>query len=210
MASLTFKEKVESGMFRTAELHAMVKQFQEQLDSGIVVNKGDLREKIDFVKEHLHILCSTPVSPKTDDTLGSKTHTTSSKTIILNTDKKITHDRSVTDADVARKFLQVEDSARKRGIEFSLNLTTVKNLMKAKKCKYSGLPYDYTDPERSPSFDRLDSNKGYVKGNVVSCMVGINSLKNILLEHDASFFKDNPELLLKVVEQWILPKEEKM
>jgi hypothetical protein len=208
MASLTFKEKVESGMFRTAELHAMVKQFQEQLDSGIVVNKGDLREKIDFVKDHLHTLCSTPVSPKTDDTLGNKTHTASSKTIILNTGKKITHDRSVTDADVARKFLQVEESARKRGIEFSLNLTTVKNLMKAKKCKYTGLVYDYTDPERSPTFDRLDHNKGYVKGNVVSCMKCTNDLKNILIEHPASVFKDNPSLLLKAVEQWILPDAE--
>lgn len=208
MASLTFKEKVESGMFRTAELQAMVKQFQEQLDSGFVVNKGALREKIDFVKEHLHILCSTPVSPKTDDTLGSKTHTTSSKTIILNTDKKITHDRSVTDADVARKFLQVEESARKRGIEFKLNLTTVKNLMKAKKCKYTGLAYDYTDPERSPSFDRLDCNLGYVKGNVVSCMKCVNDLKNVLIEHPSSVFKGNPSLLLKAVEQWVLPEGE--
>ena len=207
MASLTFKEKVESGMFRTAELQAMVKQFQEQLDSGFVVNKGALREKIDFVK-NIYILCSTPVSPKTDDTLGSKTHTTSSKTIILNTDKKITHDRSVTDADVARKFLQVEESARKRGIEFKLNLTTVKNLMKAKKCKYTGLAYDYTDPERSPSFDRLDCNLGYVKGNVVSCMKCVNDLKNVLIEHPSSVFKGNPSLLLKAVEQWVLPEGE--
>ena len=195
-------------MFREAELHAMVKQFQEQLDSGIVVNKGDLREKIDFVKEHLHVLCSTPVSPKTDNTLGDKTHTTSRKIITLNTDKKITHDRSVTDADVARKFLQVEESARKRGIEFSLNLTTVKNLMKAKKCKYTGLTYDYTDPERSPSFDRLDCNLGYVKGNVVSCMKCVNDLKNVLIEHPASVFKGNPELLLKAVSQWVLPDDE--
>ena len=209
MATLTFKEKVESGMFRTAELHAMVKQFQEQLDSGIVVNKSDLREKIDFVKEYLHVLCSTPVSPKTDNALGNKTHTSSSKTIILNTDKKITHDRSVTDADVARKFLQVEESARKRGIEFSLNLTTVKNLMKAKKCKYTGLTYDYTDPERSPSFDRLDCNLGYIKGNVVSCMKCVNDLKNVLIEHPASEFKDNPALLLKAVEQWVLPEGDK-
>ena len=207
MATLTFKEKVESGMFRTAELHAMVKQFQEQLDSGIVVNKGDLREKIDFVKEHLHLLCSTPVSPKTDTMLGDKTHTASSKTIILNTYEKITHDRSITDADVARKFLQVEDSARKRGIEFSLNLTTVKNLMKAKKCKYTGWDYNYTDPEHSPTFDRLDHNKGYVKGNVVSCMKCINDLKSILIEHPISVFKDNPTLLVKVVEQWVLPVE---
>ena len=204
MASLTFKEKVESGQFDTKTMNSMIRQFQDQIhDNQVKVgNKSELRSKIELLKAQLHKLCTTPFSPKTDDTLGDKTHTCSSKTIILNTDKKITHDRSVTDADVARKFLQVEESARKRGIDFSLNLTTVKNLMKAKKCKYTGLAYDYTDPERSPSFDRVDHNKGYVKGNVVSCMTGVNSLKNVLLEHNASFFKGDVDLLIKCVTSW--------
>ena len=211
MASLTFKEKVESGQFEVKTMNSMIRQFQDQIyDNQVKVgNKSELRSKIELLKAQLHKLCTTPFSPKTDDTLGDKTHTSSSKTIILNTDKKITHDRSVTDTDVARKFLQVEESARKRGIEFSLNLTTVKNLMKAKKCKYTGLAYDYTDPERSPSFDRVDHNKGYVKGNVVSCMKCTNDLKNVLIEHPASVFKDNPSLLLKAVEQWVLPEGEK-
>ena len=175
----------------------------------LIINLSyELRAKIKVIKDYLHKLCSTPTSPKTDDTLGSKTHTASSKTITLNTGKKITYDRSVTDADVARKFLQVEESARKRGIEFSLNLTTVKNLMKAKKCKYTGWDYDYADPERSPTFDRVDHNKGYIKGNVVSCMKCINDLKSILIEHPISVFKDNPALLVKVVEQWVLPEVE--
>lgn len=210
MTSLTFKEKVESGQFDVKTMNAMIIQFKDQIyDSQVKAhNKGELRNKIKILENQLRKLCTTPTSPKTDDTLGDKTHTASSKTIILNTGKKITHDRSVTDADVARKFLQVEESARKRGIEFSLNLTTVKNLMKAKKCKYSGLIYDYSDPERSPSFDRLNHNKGYVKGNVVSCMKCINDLKNVLIEHPSSVFKDNPTLLLRSVEQWILPEGE--
>lgn len=210
MASLTFKEKVESGQFDVTCLNGMLTNLKKQMrDEGVrEESRTSLREKITCIENYLRTLCTRPFSPKTDDTLGNKTHTASSKTIILNTGKKVTHDRSVTDADVARKFLQVEDSARKRGIEFSLNLTTVKNLMKAKKCKYTGLAYDYTDPERSPTFDRLDHNKGYVKGNVVSCMKCTNDLKNILIEHPASVFKDNPSLLLKAVEQWILPEVE--
>lgn len=208
MASLTFKEKVESGQFDIKTMNAMIIQFEDQIYDNQVKaeNKLELRAKISVIKRHLQIICSTPVSPKTNLSLGNKTHTATAKTITLNTDTKITHDRSITDADVARKFLQVEDSARKRGIEFSLNLTTVKNLMKAKKCKYSGLVYDYTDPERSPSFDRLDCNLGYVKGNVVSCMKCINDLKNVLIEHPSSVFKGDPSLLLKAVEQWVLPE----
>lgn len=210
MATLTFKEKVESGQFDIKTLNSMILQFEDQIHDKQVkaTNIPELNSKIRVIKDYLRTLCSTPVSPKTDTSMGNKTHTSSSKTIILNTDKKITHDRSVTDADVARKFLQVEESARKRGIEFSLNLTTVKNLMKAKKCKYTGWDYDYSDPERMPSFDRLDYRKGYIKGNVVSCMKCVNDLKNILIENPVSVFKDNPALLLKAVEQWVLPVEE--
>ena len=209
MSKLTFKEKVESGQFDVKTMNAMIRQYEDQIYDNQVKaeNIPELKNKIAILKAQLHKLCTTPLSPKTDNTLGAKTHTASSKTIILNTYEKITHDRSITDADVARKFLQVEDSARKRGIEFSLNLTTVKNLMKAKKCKYTGWDYNYTDPEHSPTFDRLDHNKGYVKGNVVSCMKCINDLKSILIEHPISVFKDNPTLLVKVVEQWVLPVE---
>jgi hypothetical protein len=209
MTKLTFKEKVESGQFDIRTMNAMIIQFENQLNDKEVkvVNKPELRAKINVVKDYLRKISSSPPIPTVDETLGGNTHKATSKTITLNTDKKITHDRSITDAGVARKFLQVEDSARKRGIEFRLNLTTVKNLMKAKKCKYTGLPYDYTDPERSPTFDRLDPNKGYIRGNVVSCMKCTNDLKNILIEHPVSVFKNNPTLLLKAVEQWILPEQ---
>jgi hypothetical protein len=201
---LTFKEKVESGQFDVKTLNAMIIQFENQIYDNQVRadNKPELRAKIRVIREYLHTLCPAPFKPNENGLLDKKTHTANAKTITLHTEKKITHDRSVTDADVARKFLQVEESARKRGIEFSLNLTTVKNLMKAKKCKYTGLVYDYTDPERSPSFDRVDCNLGYVKGNVVSCMTGVNSLKNILLEHEASFFKGDVDLLIKCVMSW--------
>lgn len=90
MASLTFKEKVESGQFDTKIMNAMVIQFENQIYDNQVKadNKPELRAKIKVIKDYLHKLCSTPASPKTDDTLGNKTHTTSSKTIILNTGKK--------------------------------------------------------------------------------------------------------------------------
>lgn len=47
-----------------------------------------------------------------------------------------------------------------------------------------------------------------MKGNVVSCMKCVNDLKNVLIEHPASVFKGNPELLLRAVSQWVLPEGE--
>lgn len=128
------------------------------------------------------------------------------KEIKLNTTEEITiiEAPDTSDIGVAKKFVQVYESARRRGIEFNLTLSDVRVLIKKTKCHYSGLKYDYTDPEKSPSFDRLDSKKGYVKGNVVSCRKDINSLKNVLIEHPVSVFKDNVKLLQKVVDKWVL------
>lgn len=37
-------------------------------------------------------------------------------------------------------------------------------------------------------------------------MVNLKVTKNVLIEHPSSVFKDNPALLLKAVEQWVLPE----
>ena len=39
-------------------------------------------------------------------------------------------------------------------------------------------------------------------------MVNLKVIKNVLIEHPASVFKGNPELLLKAVSQWVLPVDE--
>ncbi len=128
------------------------------------------------------------------------------KNITLNTSEDITviESADVSDIGVAKKYLQVYESAKRRDIEFTLTLADVRTLIKKTKCHYSGLKYDYSDPDKSPSFDRLDSKKGYIKGNVVSCRKDINQIKNVLLEHPEAIFKDNVELLKKVVDKWVL------
>lgn len=80
---------------------------------------------------------------------------------------------------VIKKFNDKVVNSRERNIEWSLTLTSVRNLLKAKKCYYTGIALTL-EPGRpsSLSIDRIDSTKGYVKGNVVACSVYANSMKS--------------------------------
>ena len=83
----------------------------------------------------------------------------------------------------AKKLLGKLDNARQRGIEFNLSFTAIKNLMKAKRCYYTGvkltLPTGGADTLKANSLtiDRIDSSLGYVPGNVVACSHAFNQLK---------------------------------
>jgi uncharacterized protein YnzC (UPF0291/DUF896 family) len=193
---LTFEEKVGAGEYNVKYLTSLKSDLKAQLSSGIIKGTGvkSAQEKIAVISRWLSAQMTTmPVE-------------TTRKTITLNNTrpKLVGSGKIIDDEDVARKFLYTKDGAKARGIEFSLNLVSVKNLLKAKKCFYTGLPFDHTDPESSLTFDRLDYKKGYIKGNVVACRKSVNDLKNVLIEHPVSVFKDNPTLLLKAVEKWII------
>jgi hypothetical protein len=87
---------------------------------------------------------------------------------------------------VARKFLQLRDSAIKRDKEFDLTLSTVRNLLRRKTCFYTGLRVgSYEDPmhPNQLTIDRVDPSLGYVKGNVVVCSHLANQFKS-KIEHD--------------------------
>lgn len=207
MAEQTFVEKVTSGFYSITALNKMIMQAKAQLSSGVVneANRPSTLKKIKLMEDYIKSKCTTvPVtaSKPTENTPVKATR----KIITLNkTTTAITGgDSVVTDEHVARKFLQVKESAKERGIEFGLNLTSVRNLLKAKRCHYTSLPFDHKDTEASLTFDRLDYKKGYIKGNVVACRKSVNDLKNVLIEHPVSVFKDNPALLKKAVEKWII------
>lgn len=84
---------------------------------------------------------------------------------------------------VADKLRRKADNARERGIEFEMTFQSMKNILSAKKCHYTGLPLTRarhaTFPIRASdlTIDRVDSSKGYVKGNVVACSHAANQLK---------------------------------
>lgn len=77
---------------------------------------------------------------------------------------------------VAKKFLNLQKSAKGRGIPFDLSIQSVINLKKAKKCFYTGKALT---PDNL-SVDRIDNDKGYVKGNVVACDHAFNLKKGRL------------------------------
>ena len=79
----------------------------------------------------------------------------------------------VTEEQVINKFISLRASAKHRKLEFNLSLLSVRNLLRGERCFYTGkiLSKEYK------SVDRVDSSKGYVKGNVVLCDVRLNKLK---------------------------------
>ena len=92
------------------------------------------------------------------------------------------NDTTPFDTLVAMKYLHKKTSCQSRGIEFSLTLNDVAKLMKKKVCHYSGVKLTL-DGVHSLTFDRIDSNKWYVVGNVVACSCLVNKLKDDMLDN---------------------------
>ena len=84
------------------------------------------------------------------------------------------------DIKVAVKYMNLFDSAKKRNKQFDLMLIGVANLLKSKKCYYTGRPLD----DENRSIDRVDNTIGYVTGNVVACHKEINAFKRQLSDAD--------------------------
>jgi hypothetical protein len=85
----------------------------------------------------------------------------------------------ISDIEVAKKMIKINQSAIDRKLEFDLSFETVKKLLSYSSCYYTGRGFD-EDGQFSRSFDRVDSSKGYIEGNVVSCTVDINGKKSNL------------------------------
>ncbi len=82
---------------------------------------------------------------------------------------------------VARKYIEKMQNAKNRGVEFDLTLTSMKNLVKAKRCYYTGVELTVgTGLPTDMSIDRVDNSLGYVKGNVVACCQGANRIKGLM------------------------------
>ena len=84
----------------------------------------------------------------------------------------------MTDLTIAKKLVQINQSAKSRQITFDLSFSETKKLLTQKKCFFTGETFDDTTNIRS--FDRIDNNEGYVNGNVVACTQDFNSKKSNL------------------------------
>lgn len=85
----------------------------------------------------------------------------------------------ITDLEVAKKLMKIYQSAVDRSLEFNLTFNTVKRLLLYKTCFYTNRVFEEDGPY-SRSFDRVDSSKGYIEGNVVACTIDINGKKSNL------------------------------
>lgn len=87
--------------------------------------------------------------------------------------------KQLPDIEVAKKMINLQQSASSRNLEFDLSFETVKYLMTRTHCYYTGIKFE-EEGKLAFSVDRVDSKKGYIEGNVVACTVDINSKKSNL------------------------------
>lgn len=106
-------------------------------------------------------------------------------------------------------------SAKDRGIEFKLNLVSVRNLLRTQKCPYTGITL--TVPRQGKgslssdiTIDRIDNKKGYIKGNVQAISNVANNFKSIFENPQYPVTMATAEKMLKKMQSKIKKvKEEK-
>ena len=97
--------------------------------------------------------------------------------------------KKLPDIEVAKKMINLQQSATSRNIEFDLTFETVKHLMTRTHCYYTGIKFE-DEGKLAFSVDRVDSKKGYIEGNVVACTVDINSKKSNLSYEEIRMLND--------------------
>ena len=106
---------------------------------------------------------------------------------------KISQERYVYEKDfdylLASRYMYLRKSAIERNKEFNLTLDDVRDLISTEFCAYTGIkltesntPDGEKDNPCLRTIDRLDPDKGYIKGNVYAVCLGANILKEKLFE----------------------------
>jgi hypothetical protein len=105
--------------------------------------------------------------------------------------------RKIPDIEVAKKMINLQQSATSRNIEFDLSFETVKSLMNRTNCYYTGVKFE-DEGKMAFSIDRVDPKKGYIEGNVVACTIDINAKKaNLTIDEIISLSAKVNEFLQK-------------
>jgi len=105
----------------------------------------------------------------------------------------------------ADKLRRKANDAKERGIEFSMSFQSMKNILRAKKCYYTGMAikrpkFGINNAEADDlTIDRIDCTKGYISGNVVACSHAANQLKSQVEKAGIAGF----ELGIKVMQKSI-------
>lgn len=85
---------------------------------------------------------------------------------------------------VANKYKGKVANAKQRGVEFTLTLAQFRNILIRKRCAYTGrlmtLHLEGNPKNSDLTVERIDSEKGYVHGNVIAVCSAANSVKGVL------------------------------
>lgn len=100
--------------------------------------------------------------------------------------KRLNQQRSAQwqrDNPVRFRWLQAKNRAKRKELEFDITEDTMRALYDQQNgmCAYSGLRMTWdcsTFNRQSVSVDRIDSEQGYVMGNVVLCCAVVNTMKS--------------------------------
>lgn len=87
----------------------------------------------------------------------------------------------ISDLLIAKKLVNTSNSAKHREYDFNLTFQDMKRLLTVKKCFYTGDVLNEIDGDNlQRTIDRVDNDKGYIRGNVVACSKEFNLLKGSL------------------------------
>ena len=119
---------------------------------------------------------------------------------------------NISDVEVAKKLINIYQSAQDRKLQFNLSFEYVRKMLEYKTCYYTNKIFTEDGPF-ARSFDRVDSDKGYIEGNVVACTVDINGKKSNLSFDEISCIyqklakKKTNKNLVEIIEETIDPIE---
>ena len=81
---------------------------------------------------------------------------------------------------ILSKLQNKQGSAERRGLDFNMNYQSMKNMLEAKHCFYTGVLLTDSPAGNQPTdrtIERVDNEKGYIIGNVVACSYEANQVK---------------------------------
>lgn len=95
-------------------------------------------------------------------------------------------DKARLDSDESR-YIYLKSAAKKRRIKCSLTFEEYKHIVCSRRCHYCGDNL----PRRGYGLDRIESNLGYIIGNVVPCCTDCNTAKGRMTWRSFESWIDN-------------------
>lgn len=154
-------------------INQMIKSFNARCNNGVNKEKVTLKKAID---ENVNLILNKLNKSQSKKSIKKVAEKSNS---ILKLDESF---YEATPKSVKDKRNHLIKSARKRDLDFNLSDKEIELLIKRKTCYYTGARFSSSN-NYSKTFDRIDSTKGYISGNVVVCTNGANQMKNILIEN---------------------------